>query len=362
MQEIDQTGISPNTSGRYGGRIRLFVIHTQEGPGTARSLAGYLQNANSQVSYHYSIDDIECIAVVDTDRSSWSVLDANGYTINLCYAGSRANMTRSEWIAKYSKAIDFTGWLIARDAKKYGFSPYVIGHPEIRAGKQGTTDHFGITKGLGIGDHTDVGPGYPWDLLRAAIDKYMGNTAPLPPAPLPIVNPIDEHRKANDWLGEPLDGQKPCPDKKGQFRYYRNGAIYWTPETGAHAIPSELLKKFGDLKWETGPLGYPTTDRAILNGPDGKRWGVVQSFNGGWLYRRDGRDQAYWVHGEIGNRWARAGFENSPLGWPISDEIPFDTGTVQKFENGRIFWPGKRTTIGLLTKDGEDTPLADSAK
>lgn len=362
MFENDQTGVSKNHSARYGGRIRLFVVHTQEGNGTAQSLANFLQNPNSGVSYHYSIDDRDCIAVVDTDRASWSVLDANGYTINLCYAGSRANMTRAEWIAKYSNAIDFTGWLIARDAKKYGFSPYVIGHADIRAGKQGTTDHYGITRGLGIGDHTDVGGGYPWDLLRAAIEKHMGNTAPIPPAPKPVVNQIDECRKKNDWLGESLDpAERPCPDGKGKFRYYRSGAIYWTPETGAQAIPADLLKKYGDMKWETGPLGYPTTPSKALLGPDGKRWGVVQSFVGGWLYRRDGRD-AFWVHGEIGNRWARSGYENGPLGWPLSDEIPFDTGMVQKFENGRILWPGKRTTIGLLTKDGEDTPLADQGK
>lgn len=358
MFENDQTGISPNHSARYGGRIRLFVIHTQEGNGTAQSLANYLQNPASGVSYHYTIDDNACIAVVDTDRAAWAVLDANGYTINLCFAGSRASMSRDEWIRRYSKAIDFTGWLIVRDAKKYGFNPYVIGHADIRAGKQGTTDHYGITKGLGIGNHTDVGGGFPWDLLRAAIDKHMSGTPA--PAPAPVVNAIDETRGRNDWLGEALDpAERVCPDGKGRFRYYRNGAIYWTPETGARAIPEVLLKKYADMKWETGPLGYPVNDRTVLKGSDGQPWGEVQSFTGGNLYRRYGTPEALWTHGEIGNRWARSGYENGPLGWPLSDEIPFDTGMVQKFEHGRIFWPGKRTTIGLLTVDGEDTALAD---
>lgn len=363
MQEIDVTGVSPNHSGRYGGRIRLFVIHTQEGNGTALSLSKYLQNPASQVSYHYSIDDTICYGVIDTDRASWSVLDANGYTINLCYAGSRANMSRAEWIQRYSNAIDFTGWLIVRDAKKYGFNPYVIGHAEIASGKQGTTDHYGITKGLRIGDHTDVGGGYPWDLLRAAIDKYMGKTVPAPTPVVPVVNAIDETRKRNDWLGDALDpAERTCPDGRGKFRYYRNGAIYWTPETGARAIPEALLKKFGDMKWETGPLGYPTNDRTVLNGPDGKPWGVVQGFQGGNLYRRYSHDEAHWVHGEIGNRWYRSGFENGPLGWPVSDEIPFDGGVVQYFEQGQIHWPGKLKTIALVTKDGTDVPLADTAK
>ena len=357
MTEQDETGISKNYSKRYGGKIRLFVIHTQEGNGTARSLANFLQNPNSGVSYHYSIDDNECFAVVDTDYASWSVLDANGYTINLCYGGSRASMSRDEWIRRYSRAIDFTGWLIARDARKYGFSPYVIGHDEIRAGKSGTTDHYGITRGLGIGDHTDVGGGYPWDLLRSAIDKYMKNPAPTP-APAPVVNMIDECRKANEWLGAARDPEeRPCPDGRGRFRYYEHGAIYWTPETGARAIPEELIEKYGELVWEQGTLGYPTNDRTILNGPDGQRWGVVQGFERGNLYRRDGFD-AHAVYGDICKRWAESGYENGPLGWPTSDEYDFDLGRAQSFENGRIFWPGKSSTVAMVG----DGPLGSSPK
>ncbi|MBM4570279.1 hypothetical protein GS489_07615 [Rhodococcus hoagii] len=359
MKEIDQTNISKNSSGRYGGRIRLFVIHTQEGNGTARSLAGFLQNANSGVSYHYSIDNNECIAVVDTDRASWSVLDANGYTINLCFAGSRANMSRREWIDRFANAIDFTGWLIVRDAKQYGFNPRTIAHAEIRAGKAGTTDHFGITKGLGIGDHTDVGPYFPWDLLQAAIEKYLG--APPAPAPLPIVNLIDECRKANEWLGSAVDpAERTCPDGRGRFRYFDHGAIYWTPETGARAIPAELVDKFAGMGWETGALGYPVNDRTVLSGPDGKPWGVVQGFQGGNLYRRFDQPEAYWTHGLIGERWYRSGFENGPLGWPVADEVPFDKGMVQRFENGAVYWPGDgKGTLAFVAKDGLDLPLAD---
>src|SRR5574338_140018 len=73
--ELNQLGVSPNTSGRGGAKVQWWLLHTQEGDGTAQSLAGYLQQASSQVSYHYTVDNSGVVVdVVDTDRASWSVL------------------------------------------------------------------------------------------------------------------------------------------------------------------------------------------------------------------------------------------------------------------------------------------------
>ncbi|WP_324199124.1 LGFP repeat-containing protein [Nocardia amamiensis] len=58
-------------------------------------------------------------------------------------------------------------------------------------------------------------------------------------------------------------------------------------------------------------------------------------------------------------RWNRSGFETGPLGWPTSDEIPFDSGTYQEFEEGRIYWTPKQT-VALRTADGRDEPLHDT--
>ncbi|EUA24061.1 gp25 domain protein [Mycobacterium xenopi 3993] len=59
-------------------------MHTQEGDGNADSLARYLADPASQVSYHYTIstgyphdDGVTVCDVVDTDLASWSVGDAN---------------------------------------------------------------------------------------------------------------------------------------------------------------------------------------------------------------------------------------------------------------------------------------------
>jgi hypothetical protein len=352
MQEIDQTGVSPNHSARYGAKVRLFVLHTQEGPGSAQSLAGYLQNAASEVSYHYSVDNSTCIDVVDTDRASWSVLDANGYCINLCFAGSRASQSRQVWLDQYGAAIDYAAKLFVQDAKKYDpLAPIVIDHQALRAGKAGGTDHAGITA-MGIGTHTDCGPNFPWDVYSAAVAKYA--TDYVSPAPVPVPNAIDaEATRAGAWIGNRhTAGELSSPDGRGKFAEFDNGHIYWTPTTGAHAIPSSIFDTFHDFGFETGPLGYPVGDHTVLADGD------VQGFEGGAIYRRTGQP-GFAVWGQIRERWNRTGFEGGEFGWPTSNEVKQPDGSAaQDFERGRIVWSPDGTTA-LKPVDGPDTIIPD---
>jgi hypothetical protein len=357
LAEIDQTGVSPNHSGRYGGRVRLFVLHTQEGPGDAFSLAKYLQNPSSQVSYHYSVDDRNCVAVVDTDRSSWSVLDANGYSVNLCFAGSRASQSREVWLSNYRNAIDTAAWLFVRDSRKYGNpDPRTISHAEIRAGKAGGTDHYGITKGLQIGNHTDVGPNFPWDVFNEDVERHKkGGVGPVTgPSPAELIQ-----RKRNEapWLGNKLtpEPSRPCPDKRGHYAFYENGAIYWTQTGGARPIPNSILVDWGALGYEGSKVGYPITYHTILKGPDGKPWGEVQGFEFGAIYRKYAYKHAISIWGEIRKLWADLGYENGKLGWPTSEEKGWARGTFQNFEGGKIYWIAKgNATIAF---DNEGNPL-----
>lgn len=347
MREIDQTGISPNTSSRYGAAVKLFVLHTQEGGGNAQSLANYLQNPNSQVSYHYSIDNETCIDVVDTDRASWSVLDANSYTINLCYAGSSVSMSRQMWLDRYREAIRYTAKLIAQDAAKYNpLDPRVIDYRDVGRGLAGTTDHKGITVGLGIGTHTDVGPNFPWDVL---IGDLEGHDVPVVKPP----NMIDEMAKVATWLGGRITaGENSCPDGRGKWAQFANGYIYWTPQTGAVAIPSNIFGVWGELGFEEGPLGYPIAGHTVLPVNGEPKIGDVQAFERGVIYRKY-EERGFFVTGAIGERWKREGFENSRWGWPISNEIHFEGGVYQEFEHGRITW-SPDGTVGLIPQDGPD--------
>lgn len=85
---------------------------------------------------------------------------------------------------------------------------------------------------------------------------------------------------AASFLGEPLSDELKTPDGIGRFNRFHGGMIYWTPSTGAHE-----------------------------------------------------------VHGAILDRWAALGFEQSFLGYPISDEKEFsEGGRISSFQHGDIFW------------------------
>src|SRR5215467_6721963 len=49
-------------------------------------------------------------------------------------------------------------------------------------------------------------------------------------------SPIDQKYNAfSQTLGMPTDEEQVTSDKRGRYRIYQNGAIYYTPQTGAHA-------------------------------------------------------------------------------------------------------------------------------
>ena len=187
---------SPNNSGR-GAKVDLFLLHTQEGgqnKDAADRLARWLAGP-VDVSYHYTIsqDDadggVTVCDVVDTDLASWSVLSANSRSINLCFAGSYAGWNREQWL-KQSKAIDVAAYLAVQDCRKYGI-PLTVIAPPYNAGRAGISDHAYVTRVLKDGTHTDVGPGFPWDVFAASVAKYSGKAqAPVAPPVVPPVPPV----------------------------------------------------------------------------------------------------------------------------------------------------------------------------
>lgn len=203
---------SPNTSPRYGAKIDLFLLHTQEGPGNAASLAQFLGNPANQVSYHYTTSQdpntgaVTVCDIVDTDQASWSVLSANNRSINLCFAGSSVNWTREQWMAQ-SGAIAAAAWIAVADCRKYGI-PLTVIAPPYTAGRAGISDHAYVTRVLGDGTHSDVGPNFPWTYFAGKIAEYAAPastpatlvTPPKPPTPpKPFAYPPDSQLLREIW-------------------------------------------------------------------------------------------------------------------------------------------------------------------
>lgn len=234
---------SPNCQPRRGTKVDLFLLHTQEGNGSADSLARYLGNPANKVSYHYTVSQaadggVTVCDVVDTDNASWSVLSANNRSINLCFAGSRAAWTRGQWLTQ-AKAIDVAAYLAVADCSKYGITPRIITPPDYGP-PPGISDHRYVTDYLHDGTHTDVGPNFPWDVFTAAVNRYSQPNAGGPLMALTDTEQrelLDGVRYLKDQLGPGVDEWGEDGDlgrnTKGQRRTFRAGLAALMRKTGA---------------------------------------------------------------------------------------------------------------------------------
>jgi hypothetical protein len=139
----------------------------------------------------------------------------------------------------------------------------------------------------------------------------------------------------NHFLGEPISTELQTPDGRGRFNHFQGGSIYWTPQADARIIHGAIRDKWASLDWERGFLGYPTSDQAVT--PNGK--GQYVHFGSASIYWTN-ETGAHVVLGDIRNAWQSVGWENSALGFPITDETvtPDRRGRFSHFQGGSIYW------------------------
>lgn len=82
-------------------------------------------------------------------------------------------------------------------------------------------------------------------------------------------------------FGIPNTDELTTPDGVGRFNHFNDdtASIYWTPQTGAHTIYGDIRKRWAELGWERGYLGYPTSDEIAF--ADGGR---ANEFQNGGIY------------------------------------------------------------------------------
>ncbi len=146
-------------------------------------------------------------------------------------------------------------------------------------------------------------------------------------------------------LSFPTSDETGTPDGVGRFNAFagtgRSG-IYWTPNTGAHAVQGAIYAQWASLGYERSALGYPTSDETST--PDG-----VGRFN---AFTGTGHSGIYWtpntgahaVQGAIYAQWASLGYERSGLGYPITDEYAIPGGRRNDFVHGTITWQASTNT------------------
>jgi uncharacterized protein with LGFP repeats len=113
--------------------------------------------------------------------------------------------------------------------------------------------------------------------------------------------------------------------------YANNAAIYWSPATGAHFVKGGIRDLWAKQGWERGGLGYPVQDEHNLDG------GTYSMFTGGSIYWSPASG-THVVTGAILTKWGTVGWEEGPLGWPVSDVGCVPGGCFSHFQGGHIYW------------------------
>lgn len=145
----------------------------------------------------------------------------------------------------------------------------------------------------------------------------------------------------NGGLGYPVTDDVAGLKDGGVYQNYQGGAIIWSPATGAHLSVGATRIEWAATGFENGRLGYPVTDEVsgLKNG------GVYQNYQGGAVIWSPASG-AHASVGAIRTMWAAAGFESGRLGYPTSDEYATSPGNVaQNYQGGTITWGANGNTI-----------------
>lgn len=162
------TKISRNQSSREGGRPKLIVLHTTEGPDGKNdllNLGGWFDNPNAGVSSH-TANNVRGMAAryVEDEKKSWAACNLNPVALNLEQI-AYASFSKDTWMRDRHLQLKDTAVQIAAWSEKWGI-------PIQRGKNDGSTcTRPGVVQHKDLGSagcgHSDCGPGYPMRYVMA---------------------------------------------------------------------------------------------------------------------------------------------------------------------------------------------------
>ena len=135
------------------------------------------------------------------------------------------------------------------------------------------------------------------------------------------------------WLGFPTSEEMSL--NGGASQTFQGGQIHWSGATGAYATRGAIQSFWASQGWQDGWLGYPTGDELTVRG------GASQTFQGGTVFWNAATGETHAVKGGILSAYGNLGYEQGRLGFPTSEEINDSVrpGEVyQNFQHGQIHW------------------------
>jgi hypothetical protein len=157
-----------------------------------------------------------------------------------------------------------------------------------------------------------------------------------------IYGAIRDKWLAMGWLHSPVGypaGEETGDAYGGRVQGFEGGFIAYHPVTGAHAVDGLIAGKWNQLG--RGGFGYPETDElATANGHG--RYNTFRAVNVNGTEESSiywsPETGAHAVYGEIRRKWGSMNWEQGRLGYPLSEEFDSNTFRRVNFQNGYIRW------------------------
>lgn len=173
-----ETKLWPSIKARYnsGKRsvpVRLIVVHAMDalaGPTTAENVGQYFAGEpTGKASSTIGVDSDSIVQYVPDSYVANAAPGANHDGIQVELAGY-SKWTRAQWLEPKSLATLVLGAdACAQYAHKYNIPLYQLSNAELRGGSRGFVGHYQVSEVYRKSDHTDPGPGFPWDLFMGMV-------------------------------------------------------------------------------------------------------------------------------------------------------------------------------------------------
>lgn len=165
-------------------------------------------------------------------------------------------------------------------------------------------------------------------------DSLAGLDVPLDP-----VTMINLAWRASGGLGGPLgarQGELTMIGDNSAAQGYAGGKVFYSPQTGAHAVTGAILSKYESLGGPTSDLGLPTGPEADGGVPNSR----ISSFSA------PDKPTIFWtpdtgavvVRGPLNAAWAKLGGATGALGVPSGEQTVRGDTVSQTFSGGELSW------------------------
>lgn len=143
-------------------------------------------------------------------------------------------------------------------------------------------------------------------------------------------------------MGYPT-GEETTTAGGGVYQTFQGGTAYWHPGSDSYFVHDAIMGTYGFYNWERGELGYPLTDETpSANG------GVYQIFQGGTAYWSP-RSGSHAVPLDLLAEYGNHGYERGHLGYPTSEPYwdgnrqkqNFEHGVLEKTNDFNVTWAGQ---------------------